>query len=223
MVTRLSPRSGYSRAERLSDAAVHLSGLSAAVLAVPVLITLAVVWRGDGQAIAGVSVYGVTLIAMILCSALYNMTVHPYWNAVFRRMDHSAIYCKIAGTFTAFVMLSGQGAVLLAGIWVAALCGTALRLLAPDRFRWLALAIYLGMGWIGTAVGWPMFAAFSGSVFALIAVGGVLYTIGTGFFLFERLPFHNTIWHVFVLTASVVFYAAVMIHLAETSMSESVT
>ncbi|EEW23904.1 PAQR family membrane homeostasis protein TrhA [Rhodobacter ferrooxidans] len=215
----LTSRSGYSRAERISDAAVHLSGLSMALLAVPVLITLAVIWRGDASAVSGVAVYGATLIAMILFSALCNMVAHPTWSMIFRRLDHSAIYWKIAGTFTAFVLISGQGALLLVGIWAAALCGTALRVLAPDRLRWLALGLYLAMGWIGTAVGWPMFASYSAPVLLLMAMGGGLYTIGTGFFLFDRLPFHTTIWHGFVLTATGMFYAAVILRLAETSVT----
>ncbi|TKA95381.1 Hly-III family protein [Cereibacter changlensis] len=216
----LPPRAGYSRAERLSDAAVHVSGLAAALLGAPALIALAVIWRGDGAAIAAAVIYGVTLIAMILFSALCNMVDAPGWSVLWKRLDHSAIYAKIAGTFSAFVLLSGQGLALMAALWAAAVCGMALRVLSPDRFRWLAVSLYLAMGWAGAAFGWPVFAGYSGTVLGLIAAGGVLYTIGTGFFLLDRLPFHNTIWHVFVLTATVILYVAVMMHLAETSALE---
>ena len=204
---------GYSRAERLSDALVHVSGLVAALLAVPVLVTLAVVLRGDVPAVAGTAIYGVTLIAMILCSALYHMVPHAGWKGVLRRLDHSAIYAKIAGTYTPFSLLAGaQGAYLLAGLWVAALAGMGLKIASPERFRWPALALYLAMGWAGLVAGGAVFAAMSPGVLALIVAGGLLYTVGVGFFLFERLPFHNTIWHVFVLAASVVFYIAVAAH-----------
>ncbi|MGP3697620.1 PAQR family membrane homeostasis protein TrhA [Rhodobacter sp. NSM] len=217
MMTHFAPRSGYSRAERLSDAAVHVSGIAAALCGVPILIALTVLWRGDGMAVAGAAIYGVTLILMIFCSAVYHMVPHPDWTTLLRRLDHSAIYCKIAGTYSAFTLISGQGLILLAGIWAAALCGTALKLHSPEKYRWGALALYLGMGWAGVFFGWPLFAALDGHVLALIAVGGILYTVGVFFFLFERLPFHTTIWHLFVLTASVVYYAAVMIHVAGTT------
>lgn len=217
MMTHLTPRTAYSRAERLSDAAVHAAGVAAALCGVPVLIALTVLWRGDGMAVAGTAIYGVTLMAMILCSAIYHIMPHPNWKAVFRRLDHSAIYCKIAGTYSAFTLVSGQGLALLAAIWAAALCGTALKLHSPDRFRWGALALYLGMGWAGVVLGWPLFATMPGPVLALIALGGLIYTLGVAFFLAESLPFHNTIWHVFVLTASILFYAAVMIHVAGTA------
>ncbi|AXQ93400.1 hemolysin III family protein [Cereibacter azotoformans] len=217
MITRFAPRSEYSRAERLSDAAVHVSGIAAALCGVPVLIALTVLWRGDGMAVAGAAIYGVTLLLMIFCSAIYHMVPHPDWTALLRRLDHSAIYCKIAGTYSAFTLISGTGLSLLAGIWVAALCGTALKLHSPEKYRWAALALYLGMGWVGVLLGWPIFAALTMPVLVLMAVGGILYTVGVFFFLFERLPFHNTIWHLFVLTASILFYAAVFTHVAGTA------
>ncbi|WP_369817399.1 hemolysin III family protein [Actibacterium sp. EMB200-NS6] len=212
-------RSGYSRAEFLSDAAVHVVGLSAVLVAVPVLVTLAVLWRGDPAAMLGTAIYGVTLIAMILCSALYHMVRRDAWSGLLRRLDHAAIYFKIAGTYTPFTLLSGgQGAVLLTGLWGAALAGSALRIFRPGRFRWIAFALYLVMGWAGVFAGWPVLGTLSRPVVALIVTGGILYTIGTAFFLCRVLPFHNTIWHVFVLVATAIFYAAVVVHLADTSV-----
>ncbi|WP_126975057.1 PAQR family membrane homeostasis protein TrhA [Frigidibacter oleivorans] len=203
-------RPAYSRAERLSDAIVHVSGLTAAAMAVPVLIALTIVLRGDVTAVVATTIYGVTLIGMILCSALYHMVPFAAWKGVLRRLDHSAIYCKIAGTYTPFTLLSGQG-YLLAGLWGAALAGTGLKLVSPQRFRWAALALYLCMGWAGLVAGWGMLAALPVAVLALIVAGGIVYTVGVIFYLYEAMPFHNTIWHVFVLTASVIFYVAVAI------------
>jgi hemolysin III len=213
----LSQRLDYSRAERVSDAVVHVSGVVAALLAVPVLITLAVVLRGDAPAIVGTSLYGVALIAMLLCSALYNMTWEVRRRAFFRHLDHTAILCKIAATYTPFMMMSGSGGWLLPGLWGAALAGACMRLMAPDRLKLVAVALALGMGWAGIFAGDEFFAGLSVAVIVLIVTGGVLYTIGVAFFLFERLPFHYTIWHIFVLAASMVFYAAVMVHLVQTA------
>lgn len=201
----------YTRAETLSDAVVHVAGLALVTGAVPVLIVLTVLMRGDAAAIAGVSVYGAALILMILCSALYNMIERPDWGWLLRRLDHSAIYVKIAGTYTAFIGVSGQGFGLMAALWGAALAGVGLKILSPERFRWLALALYLGMGWAGVAAGGALLAALPAPVVVLMLAGGGLYTLGVVFYLWDRLPFHNTIWHVFVLAASLVFYAAVLV------------
>lgn len=213
----------YSRAERLSDASVHVIGLVAALMAVPVLVTLAAVLRGDVPAVAATVIYGLTLIAMLGFSALYHMGYRHRARGLYMRLDYGAIYFKVAGTYTPFVLLSGgQGWVLLTGLWGAAIAGTGLRALAPDRFRWLALSLYLGMGWAGLVAGWTLLASLSWPVLILMIVGGVIYTVGVAFFLSHRLPFHTTIWHAFVLAASGVFFAAVVVHLVQTSSSMAV-
>lgn len=204
-------RPAYSRAEVISDAVVHGAGLTLAIMAVPALVVTATVVRGDVPAVVGTAVYGAALIAMLLCSALYNLIPHPRWSDTLKRLDHSAIYLKIAGTYTPFTLLTGQGLVLMAGLWGAAAAGVTLKVLAPHRFRWLGLALYLGMGWAGVTLGSDFLASLPPGVLGLMMVGGALYTLGVVFYLWDSLPFHNTIWHVFVLVASVVFYAAVLL------------
>lgn len=211
MTESRTSRQSYSRAERLSDAAVHVTGLALALGAVPVLIVLTALLRGDAASVTGASVYGGTFILMLACSAAWNMVDHPGWAWLLRRLDHAAIYLKIAGTYTAFALLAGQGLVLLAGVWIGALCGVALKLASPARLPWLGIALYLGLGWAGVLAGGEIFAALPLAVVVLMLVGGGLYTLGVGFYLWERLRFHNTIWHVFVLAASLVFYAAVTV------------
>ncbi len=214
----LTHRQSYSRAEMLSDAVVHVVGLCSVLMAVPVLVTLAIVLRGDTPAILGTGLYGVALIAMILCSALYNMAEQDTWRAFFRHFDQTAIFIKIAATYTPFILLSGgQGAWLLPVLWGGAILGSGMRMMAPDRLQLVAIGIALAMGWAGLFAGDSLLAALSGPVLSMIVAGGVLYTVGVGFFLFDRLPFHITIWHMFVLAASITFYAAIMVHLLQTA------
>lgn len=201
----------YSRAEQLSDAAVHVTGVVAALAAVPVLLALASSFSADWAILAAAAVYGASLIAMLSCSAFYHMAPLPEWKDALRRVDQSAIYLKIAGTYTAFAVLSGSHeGPLLTGLWAAALTGALLIVFSPGRLRWLSLALYLGMGWAGALVGAPMLASLAPQTYALVVAGGSLYTLGLVFFLWERLPFHNTIWHVFVLGASAILYAALV-------------
>ncbi|WP_209426077.1 hemolysin III family protein [Pararhodobacter sp. SW119] len=205
-----TPRSGYSRAEFISDAVVHVAGLALVLMAIPVLIVVTAMLRGDTSSIVGVSIYGAAMLAMIACSALYNMTPGTALAWLYRRLDHSAIYVKIAGTYTPFTLISGQGFTLTAGVWAAAALGVALKIVAPERFRWLALSLYLGMGWAGLVAGQALIAVLPMPVLVLMVIGGLLYSGGVVFYLWERLPFHTTIWHVFVLAATFVFYAAVV-------------
>lgn len=217
MMQLLEKRQDYTRSEWISDAVIHVSGVIVVLAAVPTLITLTALWRGDFTALLAISVYGAALIAMITCSALYNMIASPGCGHVLKRLDHSAIYVKIAGTYTPFTLLSGQGLWLLALLWGAALAGVGIKLVSPDRFRRLAIALYLGMGWAGLLAGGTFFATLSTPVVILVATGGLLYTAGVIFYLSERLPYHYTIWHVFVLAASLVFYAAVTLQVVETA------
>jgi hemolysin III len=208
-----SVRDDYSRAERASDAVVHALGVAAALVAAPALLGLVVIHRGDAGAVVAAAVYGTTLVAMLTCSALYNTAYGSAWTGVFKRLDHTAIFFKIAGTYTPFVVLSGAraGFYLLAGVWGAAAVGAVMKILAPHRFRLLTVALCLGMGWVGAVFGAEVFNRLAPQAFTLIAVGGILYSVGVIFYLWPGLPHHTTIWHVFVLAATGVFYAAVVV------------
>jgi hemolysin III len=215
MLTRERLPMVYSRAELVSDAAVHVAGIVAALLAVPVLITLAAVWVGEATVVVAALVYGLCLIGMLACSAVNNMVRLPAWKDLLRRIDQSAIYLKIAGSYTPFAVLAGTHAgIFLAGLWSAALAGAAMRLWSAARLKWASIALYLAIGWLGAVAGGPLFAEMSPTGFALILVAGGIYTLGVVFFVWERLPFHNTIWHVFVLAASFVLYAAVLVEIS---------
>jgi hemolysin III len=201
----------YSRAEYLSDAVVHAIGVTLAVAAIPVLVVLAAIFEPSGAKIAGAAIYGATMIAMLGCSAAYNILTHPEWAGLLARLDHSAIYLKIAGTWTPFILLSGQGFALMVTLWGVAASGVALKVFDPFRFKALSLVLYLGMGWVGVIAGAAVFAALPAATVALSIIGGLLYTFGVVFHLWRRLPYHNTIWHIFVLTATLCFYAAVVV------------
>lgn len=203
----------YSRAERRADAILHVAGIVAALVAVPVLVALAALRHGAAPPVAAAAVYGVSLIAMLALSAAYNMTWRPRAKEILRRLDHAVIYAKIAGTYTPFaVLLAGpQTLAILAGMWGAALSGMVLKLFAPRRLENLALVLYLAMGWAVLVIGGPILDRLSTAALVLILTGGGLYTLGVLFHLWARLPFHNVLWHALVLVASFTLYAAIMV------------
>ena len=205
----------YTRAERISDAALHVIGIIAALVGAAVMLTYVVLTRPEPAVLAGTIVYCVCLLLMLTASAAYHMIPAQDWKDMLRRLDQSAIYIKIAGTYTPFAVLSGPGlGYLLAGIWGAAVAGLLLKMLAPNRAIPLALALYLAMGWSGVVAGGDMIAGLAPLTFWLMLAGGAIYTSGVVFFLWESLPFHNTIWHGFVLVATAVFYIAVIAELS---------
>lgn len=200
----------YSRAEYLSDAFVHVLGIGAALIAGPILITLTAMRGGDAALIVAVSVYVGTLLAMLSCSALYNMSLSPHLSEPFRRLDQSVIYFKIAGTYTPFVALASGSVGFLVAIWGVAVAGVSVILLSNKRPTLIAILLYLGLGWAGAVAGGPLVSTLGATSLVLLVIGGLTYSAGVIFNLWYRLPFHNTIWHVFVLVGTVACYGAIL-------------
>ena len=220
MTLKLSELRPVSRAEQMADTTVHVIGVVGALLAVPVMITLAAVWRDEGALIAAVAVYGASMLVMLALSAGYNIAsirVRPGrlldW---LRRLDHAAIYVKIAGTYTPYAVITGGplGRWLLIGVWAGAAVGFLGKILAPTRWERLSIVLYLGLGWCVVLVFGPVSQAITQASAILIIVGGCLYSVGVIFHLWNRLPFQNAIWHLFVLTASFVFYSAILVEIS---------
>ena len=202
----------YSRAERIADGCVHCLGVAASLAAMAILVVLA--QRHLPAASAGsLTVYGISAVAMFGFSAAYNLTGRRRWKEVLRHCDHSAIFVMIAGTYTplALIKIGGiWGLALLASVWTIAITGIALKFLSPRRFDRVSVGLYLVQGWAVLAVINPLAAAVSTRVMALLAIGGALYTIGVIFHLWRGLPYQNAIWHLLVLCAAALHYAAIV-------------
>jgi hemolysin III len=200
---------GYSRTEYLSDVAVHVIGVVTVAAIVPVLVVLAAFLSGS-SAVLGTLIYGCTLSAVIVFSAVYNIFPHPKWEWLLKRLDHAAIFLKIAGVYTALSLISDSGGDSVAGVWAVACLGVALKLVSPYRFRWIALSLYIGLGFTVGLFANAMMSELPDTTFTLLALGGVTFLIGVCFYLWQNLQFHLTIWHVFVLAGSVLVYAGIL-------------
>jgi len=202
----------YTKGELIADGALHVIGVAASLIAA-VTLTLLAVGVLPPHATASVLIYGLGLLAVFICSAAYHLARRPRLKALLRRFDHAAIYVKIAATYTPFAAvkmggLAGLG--LLGAVWVIAAIGVFTRLLLPGQFVRTAYVLYLAQGWACLAALKPMIEAVPATAMALLLVGGILYTAGVAFHLWERLPYHNAIWHAFVLAASACHFAAVL-------------
>ena len=206
-----SVRWTYDRAELWADGVVHVAGLIAALIGVALLMGVAAPGAETALAVA-LGIYAAGLVAVKAISALYNMWPVSQVKWVLRRFDHAAIYLLIAGTYTPFLVLlddRGVATILLAVIWLIAVIGVALKIGLPGRLDRLSIVLYLGMGWSGLAAGGVVYQSLSATTLALIAAGGIVYTVGVIFHMWKGLRFHNAIWHVFVLAGSALFYAAI--------------
>jgi hemolysin III len=201
----------YDRAEIIADGVVHAIGVCLGLIGAVRLVVMAVkIERID---VAPILVYVIGLITMLAFSAAYNMWPVSPVKWVLRRFDHSAIYLLIAGTYAPFVgqMKNTLASVGLGiGVWLSAAIGMALKLALPGRFERLAVILCLLLGWSGVIAYDSLASAIPRSSLWLLAIGGILYSLGTVFHVWRRLRFHNAIWHGFVLLAASCHYSAVL-------------
>jgi len=202
----------YDKHEVLADGIVHALGVVSGLIAVIVLLVLAAQTVGPWE-LTSVTIYGGGLLAVLVISAVYNLWPVSPIKWVLRRLDHSAIFLLIAGTYTPFIMQMRSeitAIILLVGIWAGSVAGMVLKLCLPGRFDRLAILLYLLLGWSGVMAYETVLGALPGSTLTLLAAGGLLYTVGVIFHVWEGLRFQNAIWHAFVLVAAACHYGAVL-------------
>jgi len=205
----------YCRGEQIADRYIHLAGLAAALVGSILLIATAAE-RAGALIIVSSAVYGIGLVCMISASALYNFAYdfgapsrRREW---FRRLDHAAIFLMIAGTYTPFVLVRMGGAWgfgIATFVWVAAITGITVKLLYPSRLEGISTGLYLALGWVIIVAPGQLLAALSPPAVIMLAAGGLLYCLGIVFHLWRQLPYHNAIWHGFVLGAAGCHWVAV--------------
>ena len=201
----------YRRAERFADNVIHVVGIASGVIACVALAILALPSAGL-RMIVSVSLYASGLMAMLWCSALYNMMRDGAWKHILRRLDHAAIFVMIAGTYTPFVLVRMGGAWgfgIASVVWLGAITGIALKLLYPSRLEGISTGLYLALGWVIIVAPGQLLAALSPPAVIMLALGGLLYCLGIIFHLWRQLPYHNAIWHGFVLSAAGCHWVAI--------------
>jgi len=203
----------YSRAELVADGCVHATGIAFSLIAVAIMMTLAAKMLPPTTT-AGLGVYAFGMLAVFACSAAYNLAspARPGLKAILRRFDHAAIYVKIAGTYTPLAIKMGDlgGLLLLGGVWTITAFGATAKLLWPGRLARTSYVLYLVQGWAVLSALGSLLPAVSTRVLILLLVGGCLYTVGVFFHLWERLRYHNAIWHTLVLAGSCCHFAAII-------------
>lgn len=198
--------------ELLVDRQVHRAGLAAAGLAAAWLISAAAA-SGRASVVLPVMIYAGGLLAMLGCSAAYNLKAESPRREWLRRLDHAAIFLMIAGTYTPFTTTKLNGSwstAMTAGIWTVAGAGIAIKLFQSRSFEQASIVFYLALGWVGLVALRPLAAVLDLETLILLGIGGMLYTLGVIFHLWRSLPFQTAIWHGFVLLAAGCHYAAVL-------------
>ena len=205
--------STYSAREEWLNCAVHVVGIVASLVALPVLV-LAAQRTGDPWLLVGGLAFGLSALLMFSTSSLYHAAKNPATRLRLRRVDHAAIYLLIAGTYTPFTLGAMRGSwgwSLAAIIWTLALLGILFKTTALGfRFHRTSVVLYVAMGWLAVVAAKPLMQQLSTFELSWLVAGGLCYTIGVAFYVWKSRPYTHAIWHVFVLAGVACHFVTVL-------------
>jgi len=206
--------------KKLREPVNSLTHWCGAILALIGLIALLIVGWGTPAKVISLVIYDISLIFLFSASATYHMVlVKEKALEIFRKIDHAAIYCLIAGTYTPFCVNAFSGFWkwgMLSIIWSLALIGITIKVFYIRAPRWLNAGIYLVMGWLCIAAIGQMLAVLPVWIIGWLIAGGIIYTFGAIVYItkiFDFIPgvfgFHE-VWHIFVMLAAAAHFVAVL-------------
>ncbi|MBU2178389.1 MAG: hemolysin III family protein [Gammaproteobacteria bacterium] len=169
-------------------------------------------WSLGGQAVFASLAFGLSLFLLYLSSSCYHGTETPARKALWRKLDHAAIYLLIAGSYTPFTLISlrdSWGFWLVAVVWGVAAVGILLEFVAHLKFKKLSLVLYLVMGWLALVAANPLMQNVPTEGLWWLLAGGLCYSFGVIFYLWHSLFLHHVIWHLWVVAGSVCHFISV--------------
>lgn len=217
---RLCPVSGQSVLEDRVNSATAGFGLLLAMGALPALVVTASL-TGSAWHIVSFSIYGASLVLMYAAATVYHAARNVRRKRRLQVLDHGSIFLLIAGTYTPFTLITlngGWGWSLFGVVWGLSAVGIGFKTVFGDRFELASTALYIALGWLCLVAVVPLVQGLSISELLWLFVGGVMYTAGTIFYLWERLPFNHAVWHGFVLAGSACHFIAVL-HLVHAAVA----
>lgn len=195
----------YDLSEEIVNAVSHGLAALLSVAGLTLLVTLA--WlQNDIVKIASFAIYGASLIILFSASTLYHALINEKAKQLFKLLDHCAIYLLIAGTYTPLMLITladSIGIAMLSVIWVIALLGIVFKVKFGNKYKKFSLATYLGMGFISLTIIHKLNEKLAMGGLILLALGGLIYALGTIFYVRKNKQYSHAIWHIFVLAAAI--------------------
>ncbi|MBC8369883.1 MAG: hemolysin III family protein [Planctomycetes bacterium] len=194
-----------SKYEEYLNGLTHGIGFFVCFIASPYLLSRAY-YSGLENALLACTIFCGSMLVLYGSSTVYHLTRSPQRKMRMRSLDHICIFVLIAGSYTPFALISlptNWGATFFIAAWLLATVGIALKIFFFERFEKASYVLYLAMGWMAVIGYKPLHAALGDGGMAMLAGGGIAYTLGITFFLFDqRVKFFHALWHLFVLAGS---------------------
>ncbi len=215
MLTRPAGAAQYTVGEEIANAVTHGVAALLSIAGLAVLVAFAVLYSGSPKVVAAVSIFGASMVFLYTASTLYHSIPNPRAKKVLQYLDHSMIYVLIAGSYTPFCLITLQGytgIALLCAVWLIAIAGISLQAVLLNKADWINCLLYLSMGWLAVFVIDPLVSTLDSTGLALLVAGGLAYTVGVVFYIFERIPFSHAIWHTFVFAGTTLQFFSVLFY-----------
>lgn len=200
--------------EEIANAITHGIGFFLSIAGLVILIVRSLYREQGTLALTSLIVFGSSMIFLYLCSTLLHSIHVKKARRIFTILDHSAIYVLIAGTYTPFLLITLRGTLgwtLFGLVWAIAIGGIVFKSIFADRYNVISTIGYLIMGWLILPAIVPMYQGLHLAGFLLLLGGGLLYSLGTIFYLWEKLPFSHAIWHLFVMAGSACMFFCILL------------
>ena len=202
----------YTLGEEIANSITHGLGVLLGIAALVILVVFAAL-HGTAWHVVSFAVFGSTLILAYLASTLYHSLHGRRSKKVFKILDHSAIFLLIAGTYTPFMLTNLRGPwgwSIFGIIWALAIAGIVMKSVFISRYRTLSIIIYVMMGWFCVIALRQLITEVPLLSLLFLILGGLAYTLGVIFYRWKSRIYMHAIWHVFVLTGSLLHFFAVM-------------
>ncbi|WP_438431663.1 PAQR family membrane homeostasis protein TrhA [Gorillibacterium sp. sgz500922] len=202
----------YTRREEVANSITHGIGAGLSVAALVLLVVFAAL-RGTAWHVVSFAIFGATMLLLYTSSTLVHAFREGKAKDLFEIFDHSSIYLFIAGTYTPLMLTVVRGTLgwtLFGVVWGIALAGVVFKMFFVKRFLFTSTLIYILMGWVIVVAWKPLVANMPHTGVVLLVIGGILYTVGTVFYVWRSFPYHHAVWHLFVLGGSVLHFFSIL-------------
>ena len=202
------------RNEEFWNVLTHLLGLIMSIIGIPFLFY----FNSDISTLSTISVilFSWGLLLVYSSSSIYHFVINTRIKKRLRVLDHISIYYLILGSYAPICLITlydYSGISIFLAVLTLSIIGTLKKLFYTGKYEFISLLLYLAMGWLIIFDINSLFSLIDFNAKLLIILGGISYTFGIIFYAFDRIKYFHSIWHLFVLTGSILHYFTVLLYI----------
>ena len=202
------------RNEEFWNSLTHFIGVILTVLGTPILFYFDN--KFTGLSTLSIILFSFGLFSVYSSSSVYHFVINPRLKKRLQILDHISIYYLILGSYAPVCLITlyeYSGINIFIVVLTLSIIGTLKKLFFTGRFKIISLLLYLTMGWLIVVEINLLFELLDSEAELLLIIGGLSYTIGIIFYTLDKIRYFHSIWHLFVLTGSVLHYLMVLLYI----------